>query len=358
MITSSLIQIKPHAFVWISVAFILHAMTIFIWGNKFNMRIGLKKYQSVQRIHQNEVPRLGGFITLICLFGYSLCLEVSEMHNLLNILLLSVTPITLVALKEDLFHDVEPAIRLMALLFSAWLFRALYWGSYPNMNSVPIVSELILMQGGLSLFYILSIATIANGMNLIDGVNGLASGVIITILGTLLFLGFKVHDSVIFSTALLILLFILPYALFNYPGGKIFLGDLGAYALGIMTSILTIILIGRHPELSPFNAALIMIYPATEVIFSIVRRLLKGKSIFKPDVMHLHNKIFFYLMLKLRLSATSKKLVAIFLSPLWLLPLLGTIFFYEQPEMLIASITLFCVGYLFFYFLFSFLKTK
>jgi UDP-N-acetylmuramyl pentapeptide phosphotransferase/UDP-N-acetylglucosamine-1-phosphate transferase len=358
MITPSFIQVKPHAFVWISVAFILQALVIFIWKRRFNIKIGLKNYESIQRIHQDEIPRLGGLIALICFFGYSLSLEDSEMHHLLNILLLCIGPISFIALKEDLFHNVEPAIRLMALLFSAWLFRALYLGSYPDMSSVPFVRDLILMQGGLSFFYILSIATIANGINLIDGVNGLASGVIISILGALLFLGFKVHDPLIFGTTFLLLLFILPYALLNFPKGRIFLGDLGAYALGIMTSILTIILIGRHPELSPFNAALIMIYPATEVIFSIARRILKGESIFKPDLMHLHNKIFLYLTLKKRFSAPSKNLVTIFLSPLWLLPLWGVIFFYEQPEMLIASIALFCMGYLSLFTLLGYVKRK
>jgi UDP-N-acetylmuramyl pentapeptide phosphotransferase/UDP-N-acetylglucosamine-1-phosphate transferase len=39
--------------------------------------------------------------------------------------------------------------------------------------------------------------------------------------------------------------------LMNYPYGRIFLGDLGAYSLGLIVSMLTIILFGRHPEISP-----------------------------------------------------------------------------------------------------------
>ena len=48
---------------------------------------------------------------------------------------------------------------------------------------------------------------------------------------------------------------IIPFMIMNYPYGRIFLGDLGAYSLGLIVSMLTIILFGRHPEISPWGGS-------------------------------------------------------------------------------------------------------
>ena len=50
-------------------------------------------------------------------------------------------------------------------------------GPLPNMLDVPLIGKLLALQGGVSFFYILSIVAVANGMNLIDGVNGLCGAV-------------------------------------------------------------------------------------------------------------------------------------------------------------------------------------
>jgi UDP-GlcNAc:undecaprenyl-phosphate/decaprenyl-phosphate GlcNAc-1-phosphate transferase len=78
--------------------------------------------------------------------------------------------------------------------------------------------------------------------------------------------------------------------LMNYPYGRIFLGDLGAYSLGLIVSMLTIILFGRHPEISPWGAVLILIYPATEVVFSLLRRMIKGVNLFIMLIQRISSK--------------------------------------------------------------------
>ena len=151
------------------------------------------------------------------------------------------------------------------------------------MTEVPLIGKLLLLQGSISLFYILSMMTLANGMNLIDGVNGLCGAVALVILSGLLFLSYKTADTVMLSTIFSLMLLIAPFMFFNYPFGKIFLGDLGSYCLGMILSMLTIILFGRHPEISPYSAALTLIYPLTEIVFTMVRRLLRGISIFRRN---------------------------------------------------------------------------
>jgi UDP-N-acetylmuramyl pentapeptide phosphotransferase/UDP-N-acetylglucosamine-1-phosphate transferase len=250
-------------------------------------------------------------------------------------------PVIFIALKEDLFHDVEPALRLISLLFAGWLFRAGYTGPLPNMTEVSFVGKLFLLNGGVSLFYILGMAALANGMNLIDGVNGLCAAVALSILSALLFLSYKTGDTVMLTVTFSLILLLVPFMLFNFPFGKIFLGDLGAYSLGIILSMLTIILFGRHPELSPYTAVLILIYPLTEIVFTMLRRALNGLSVFRPDTLHLHLKLFYFLRPQPAYKKIANALVMPALSALWMFPLLAVTLTYHKPLFAIIAIVIF-----------------
>jgi UDP-GlcNAc:undecaprenyl-phosphate GlcNAc-1-phosphate transferase len=240
---------------------------------------------------------------------------------------------------------VEPATRLLSLIFAGWLFRVNYAGALPIMTEVPFVRELVLLQGGVSLFYILSMVAIANGMNLIDGVNGLCGAVALSILSALLFLSYKTGDTVMLSTLFSVIILIIPFMLFNFPFGKIFLGDLGAYSLGLILSMFTIILFGRHPEISPYLAVLILIHPLTEIIFTMMRRTLRGASVFRPDTLHLHLKLFYFLRPQPAYKKMANALVMPTLAILWAFPLLAVTFTYQKPLFTIFAIVLFVVFY-------------
>ena len=331
--------------IFMGLSLFLNILVAYSWHKKFHQKLGLKTYQAIQRIHLNETPRLGGFIFISSLIGFVIYCEPTENILLLKLILLCLTPILIIGLKEDIFHNVDPAIRLLALLFVGWLFRANFVGPLPNISEVPVIGALISLQGGVSAFYILSMVAIANGMNLIDGVNGLCGAVTLSILGALLFLSYKTADTVMLSLIFNLMLLFIPFMLMNYPKGLIFLGDLGAYSLGLITSMLTIILFGRHPEISPWGAIIILIYPVTEVIFSILRRLLSGVSIFNPDTAHLHLKLFHFFKLQPNYKKIANALVTLILSGLWIFPLLVIPWVYHKSLFIWITIILFMTFY-------------
>ncbi len=335
--------------IFMGMSLFLNGLIAYLWHKKFYKKLGLKVYQAIQRIHLNETPRLGGFIFILSLASFVLYSNVNESILFLKLILISLTPIIIIGLKEDLFHNVEPAVRLMALFFVGWLFRVKFTGPLPNLVDVPLISKLLMLQGGVTLFYILSMTAIANGMNLIDGVNGLCGAVVLSILSALLFLSYKTSDVVMLSAIMSVILILTPFIFINYPYGKIFLGDLGAYSLGLIVSMLTIILFGRHPEISPWGAALILIYPATEVVFSILRRITKGTSIYHADTAHLHLKIFYFFRPQPSYKKIANALVTPSLSLLWLFPLIAITWFYQKPFFILIAIILFvaCYGLLY-----------
>jgi UDP-N-acetylmuramyl pentapeptide phosphotransferase/UDP-N-acetylglucosamine-1-phosphate transferase len=335
--------------IFFGMSLVLNGFIAYLWHKKFYQKLGLKSYQAIQRIHLNETPRLGGIVFILSLASFVMYCPNNESIQLFKLILICLIPIIVIGLKEDLFHNVEPAIRLLSLLFVGWLFRAQFTGPLPLMADVPLLGKLLASQGGISFFYILGMVAVANGMNLIDGVNGLCGAVALTILGALLFLSYKTSDVVMLSTIFSVILILIPFLILNYPYGKIFLGDLGAYSLGLIISMLTIIFFGRHPEISPWVAALILIYPATEVVFSLLRRAMKGEPIYHADAAHLHLKLFHFFRPQPGYKKMANALVTPTLSLLWLFPLIVISWVYQKPLFIwiaiILFITLFCLLY-------------
>ena len=339
----------PFVLIFMGMALVLNIGVAYLWHKKFYRNLGLKTYKAIQRIHLNETPRFGGFIFILSLISFVAFSNANESIQLLKIILLSSVPIIFVGIKEDLFHNVEPAIRLLALFFVGWLFRAQFTGPLPVLADIPVIGKLLLLQGGISIFYILSMTAVANGMNLIDGVNGLCGAVALSILSALLFLSYKTADIAMLSLIFSVILFLIPFMLMNYPYGQIFLGDLGAYSLGLIVSMLTIILFGRHPEISPWGAVLILIYPVIEVVFSLLRRIVKGVSIYHPDTAHLHLKLFYFFRPQPHYKKIANALVTPVLSAFWLFPLLTISWVYQKPLFIWIAIILFIALYFMLY---------
>jgi UDP-GlcNAc:undecaprenyl-phosphate GlcNAc-1-phosphate transferase len=339
----------PFILLFMGMSLALNGLIAYLWHKKFYRNLGLRPYKAIQRIHLNETPRLGGFIFILSLTAFVAFSNTNESMQLLKIILICLAPIIFIGIKEDLLHNVEPAIRLLALLFAAWLFRAQYTGPLPILTDIPFIGKILLVQGGMSIFFILGMVAVANGMNLIDGVNGLCGAVALSILSALLFLSYKTADTAMLLLIFSVILLIIPFMLFNYPYGRIFLGDLGAYSLGLILGMLTIILFGRHPEISPWNAALILIYPSTEVVFSLLRRMFKGVSIYHPDTAHLHLKLFHFFRPLPAYKKMANALVTPTLSGLWLFPLLAITSAYQIPFFIWIAIILFIALYVFLY---------
>jgi UDP-N-acetylmuramyl pentapeptide phosphotransferase/UDP-N-acetylglucosamine-1-phosphate transferase len=140
---------------------------------------------------------------------------------------------------------------------------------------------------------VLAVAGIANAVNIIDGFNGLASVVCICMLLSLGYVALQVNDMFVLIAALMVAGATAGFLIWNYPVGMIFLGDGGAYFIGFMLGELALLLVMRNPQVSTWYAALLLIYPTFETLFSVYRRMfVRGKSPAMPDGIHLHSLIF------------------------------------------------------------------
>lgn len=146
------------------------------------------------------------------------------------------------------------------------------------------------------IFSILWVVGITNAMNLIDGLDGLSTGISIISCLSLLII-FALNDSPLISIILITalcgsLVGFLPY---NFNPAKTFIGDTGSNFLGYCLATISIIGIAKTYTAIVIVAPLIVLaLPLFDTILSIIRRLIKGKNlkaVIQPDAGHLHHKM-------------------------------------------------------------------
>jgi UDP-N-acetylmuramyl pentapeptide phosphotransferase/UDP-N-acetylglucosamine-1-phosphate transferase len=200
------------------------------------------------------------------------------------------------------------------------------------------------------IFFTAAITTIINGQNIIDGTNGLSALTSMTIFASLWYTGFLVEDYNLMSISFTILLLLISFIIFNYPYGKIFLGDTGSYFLGLLAAYMTIQTFANNPELPSWSAVIILFYPTLEVVFSYFRKISQHKSPFLPDNQHLHLKIYHLLSKDSPQRRLYNALVAPFLSIIWLTPLTLLPLSFNFPHLSMIVLLALIIIYLFFYF--------
>lgn len=247
-----------------------------------------------QKFHRRPVPRVGGVAVWAGFVAASLLwLRVNPQHaGILGGLLLCSVPAFVGGLWEDLTKKVSPSKRMFALLAGA-LLAAVFLGATIQRTDIPVLDPVAATGVGAVVLALFVVAGVTNSINIIDGFNGLASMCSVIMLAGLAVVAMAVSDVAIGGASLLLMAATLGLFVLNYPLGLIFLGDGGAYFLGFMLAELGILLLVRHPEVSPLFPLVLCAYPVVETVFSMYRRkILRGRPMDAPDGVHLHSLIY------------------------------------------------------------------
>ena len=154
---------------------------------------------------------------------------------------------------------------------------------------LPVIDWLLSFYIVALLFTGFAMGGVANAINIIDGFNGLAAGSLHDHARGLRLRGApgRRRPGVRAGHALRAL--VLGFFLVNFPLGKIFLGDGGAYFAGFLLAALGVLLPTRNPETSAWTAILICAYPVIETLASMRRKARRnGHSVGQPDRVHFH----------------------------------------------------------------------
>lgn len=259
----------------------------------------------VQKFHTTAVPRIGGVAIVVAICAvlvlggwFGLPLVPLEHLKYAALLLVAGLPVFAAGITEDITKHVSVKVRLVASITSAllasWLLGTIIdeldiWGVDALLTWTPfaIVVTAITVSGGV------------NAINIIDGFNGLASSAVIIMLAALSAVSVLVGDTLVTGLAMIGLGAVAGFFVINFPNGKLFLGDGGAYFLGFWVAEVILLLLIRNSSVSAWQLLSICAYPVIEVLFSIYRRrILRQSNPGQPDGLHLHTLVYRRLVLR------------------------------------------------------------
>ena len=315
--------------------FALISFFIFLLVSKFShkMRGGAlldKDFLKPQAFHDAPVTRSGGVAAIISLSFFFIIYYLLYTKILYDYIFVSYS-VFLVGFLDDLRINIKPLTRLLIMVFA--LFIIIYFLPIRILNiDIQFLTSLMSNHIFSSIFVLLCFLFVINGANLIDGFNGLLTINLIIINIVLTYINI---NNLNFEFSILIIsqiIILLSFLLFNFPTAKIFLGDSGAYTMGALTSLNTIITNNLNPEISSFFFCTLLFYLFFEVFFSFFRKITQKKSPIYPDNEHLH-MLCFYKVSIIYGKNKGNYINSIIINSLYLALITPGLYFLNDPEL-------------------------
>lgn len=299
--------------VYVLVVIVAAAVT---WILTFLVRAAAHRYRFVvspggRMVHTQPTPTLGGLAMaggFLCAFGFAWLVPsfrpiFSHSSEPLGVVIAALV-ITAVGALDDVFDVSAPAKLAGQILSSSmlWIFGAtMFWFKLPFAGIVVLSASII------PLLTAIWVVAMENAVNLIDGLDGLAGGIVAIASLAFGIYALKLEDLGQLPTNSLgpliafavfgICLGFLPH---NFHPARIFMGDTGAMLLGLLMAASTSLVGGRTTGVADqtffffaplFIPFLILGVPMLDLIFAVIRRTARRASVSSPDKDHLHHRL-------------------------------------------------------------------
>ena len=314
--------------------FALISFFIFLLVSKYSHKIKQgalldEDFAKPQAFHDYPVTRSGGIGVIISLSVFFIIYNLLYSKVLYDYIFISYS-VFLVGFLDDLKINIKPFSRLIIMLLLLFLFiytlpiKILY-------VDIPFLTSLMSNNMFSSIFVLLCFLFVINGANLIDGFNGLLTINLIIINIVLAYINMS-NQNLEFSILIISqIIILLSFLLFNFPTAKIFFGDSGAYTMGALTSLNTIITNNLNPKISSFFFCTLLFYLFFEVFFSFIRKISQNKSPIYPDNKHLH-MLSFYKISSIYGKNKGNYLNSIIINLFYLLLITPGLYFLYNPQ--------------------------
>jgi UDP-N-acetylmuramyl pentapeptide phosphotransferase/UDP-N-acetylglucosamine-1-phosphate transferase len=266
------------------------------------------------------------------------------------ILLLCAAPGFAWGLVEDFSRRGAVAARLALTAVGASLALFLLDARITRLE-VPGLDWLLGYSAFSFVFTVFAVTGVTHSINVIDGLNGL-SGVIALLASIgLAIVAAVVGDSVVLAAACVLGASVAGFLAVNYPRGRIFLGDGGAYLVGLALAVLSVLIVQRNSQVSPWFPLVLLAYPIWETLFSMYRRKARGRSAIRADALHLHTLVYRRAVRwksfagKPADAATRNSLASLCLWPIPLVGLLIALAFWDRSAPLQLAAAVFGIFY-------------
>lgn len=294
----------------IAIAFVLSFITSFMatpYTIKIANKIGAVDVPKDQRrMRKKAMPKFGGPAVilgfLVATIYLLITMSIEKNIDLFNAdnygikllgMLLAIIVLEAVCIRDDI-KPIKPITKLIGQLVAAIIVVA--FGIKIEHIEIPFLYSIGLNEAFSIILTIGWIVGVTNAINLIDGLDGLSSGIAMISSISLLVI-FALNSSPLIAIILAATLAgaIIGFLPFNFSPAKTFIGDTGANFLGFSLAVISILGMAKT-----YTAAIIVLpviilgLPIFDTLSAIIRRLIKGKSlkaIFEADKGHLHHRI-------------------------------------------------------------------
>jgi len=253
--------------------------------------IGMDAPDTFRKQHERPISRLGGlpiFVTLSVGF-VALALRTPEFTENWTPVIITNAIVFSVGFLDDL-KPLGARVKLIGQVGAALILYSL--GVSIDILSNPFgEGSIALGWWGLPITLLWLIA-IPNIINLIDGMDGLATGFGLFLCGTLAFVGHFSQKPDVVLVATVMAGALAGFLIFNFPPAKIFLGDGGAYLIGFFVASVSVNSSNKGSIIAALLVILIALgVPIFDTAFAIIRRAIRGVPIFRADAEHVHHKL-------------------------------------------------------------------
>jgi UDP-N-acetylmuramyl pentapeptide phosphotransferase/UDP-N-acetylglucosamine-1-phosphate transferase len=335
---------------WVGLGVSLGLSLLVVMTTRWHGFLSLDESAGVQKLHAHPTPRVGGLPMVLGLVAAVWVGPVELRDNIWPWLVAGI-PAFAFGLAEDLTKRVSVTKRLLATMASGVLAWAITGYALTGVN-VWGLDWLLQFTAVSVLFTAFAVGGVANAINIIDGLNGLASSMVLWALLGVAMLAATLGDTVLASTCLLLAACVLGFFVVNWPFGKLFLGDGGSYFLGFALAWACVLLVERHDSVSAFAAMLFCIHPVVEVFYSVYRRKVRHQNPGHPDRLHFHSLVKRRIMQRLmpRSSKTLRNSMGgLLVGGMSLLPAVLVQFVYSSTLASMAVVLALALGYVWLY---------
>jgi UDP-GlcNAc:undecaprenyl-phosphate GlcNAc-1-phosphate transferase len=276
-----------------------------------SLRIGYSAEPDARKVHQKVTPYGGGAamfigfcIALLAAFAIpSLRTIMTSSHEMMGVLL-AAGVIFVVGVVDD-FRDMSAPAKVAGQILAASILY--FSGCTMYQLKLPFAGFIVLGPSVLPIITAIWVFALCNAINLIDGLDGLAGGIVAIASGTLCLYGLRLEDLGLLPAtnvgpliAALTCGICLGFLRDNFYPAKLFMGDAGALMLGLLMSASTMVIGGRTPPASGqtfffFAPLLIPVFilgvPLLDAVWAFVRRTASGQGFHTPDKNHIHHRL-------------------------------------------------------------------
>ncbi|MEG0177146.1 MraY family glycosyltransferase [Anaerorhabdus sp.] len=259
-------------------------------AKKVGIGLGIYAEENQRTVHHGKMVRMGGLAIYVAfMVGMAIFVKADDT---LNGILLGGMVVFFGGLLDDIF-DLKPIIKLAFQIVAALI--AIFMGQvYLSSINLPfgITINSVFISGFISFVWIVGIT---NAINLMDGLDGLSSGISLIVTCTIGILGFFMGRRDICIMSLILAGAILGFLKYNFHPASIFMGDCGALFLGYMIATISLLGFKTTAFITLGFPILILFIPISDTIIAIIRRKLKGQKISEADRSHLHHVLMYKL---------------------------------------------------------------